>query len=82
MAAGRKITIYIRGRAHERDDEMISFDEVVTLAYPHGKRGPLYEYDVAWKDGPRGQRTGTLNEGGTIKIIEGMKFDVIFTDKS
>ena len=82
MSTGRKILIYVRGRRHEVEDENITFAQVVNLGYPDGKRGPLYEYDVKWKDGPRGEETGILHEGESVKVIEGMKFDVKFTDKS
>ena len=82
MSAGRKIMIYVRGRKYEVEKEKISYDEVVNLGYPDGKHGPLYEYDVTWKDGPRGEKEGVLKEGEETKVIEGMKFDVKFTDKS
>lgn len=82
MSAGRKIMIYVRGRKYEVEKEIISYDEVVNLGYPDGKHGPLYEYDVTWKDGPRGEEEGVLKEGKETKVIEGMKFDVKFTDKS
>ena len=82
MSAGRKIMIYVRGRKFEIQKESISYGEVVNLGYPDGKHGPLYEYDVTWKDGPRGQEEGVLKEGQETKIVEGMRFDVKFTDKS
>ena len=82
MSAGRKILIYVRGRRHEVEKEIISFNEVVNLGYPDGKHGPQYEYDVKWKDGPRGQETGVLLDGQSVKVVEEMKFDVHFTDKS
>lgn len=82
MSAGRKIPIYVRGRRHEVEKEIISFSEVVNLGYPDGKHGPQYEYDVKWKDGPRGQETGVLLEKQSVKVVEEMKFDVHFTDKS
>ncbi len=82
MSAGRKFMIYVRGRKYEVEKEKISYDEVVNLGYPDGKHGPLYEYDVTWKDGPRGEEEGVLKEGEETKVIEGMKFDVKFTDKS
>ena len=82
MSAGRKIMIYVRGRKYEIQKEKVSYDEVVNLGYPNGKHGPLFEYDVTWKDGPRAEEEGVLKEGQETKIIEGMKFDVKFTDKS
>lgn len=81
MNTGKNM-IYVRGRHHEIDGEYITFDDVVNLGYPNGKRGPLYEYDVTWKDGPRDKETGVLRDGESAKVIDGMKFDVGFTDKS
>ena len=74
--------IYIRGREYKISDDKISYNEVVNRAYPHGKQGPDYEYDVTWKDGPKDKPDGILKEGDTISIVDGMKFDVKFTDKS
>ena len=74
--------IYVRGRKYEVKGEKISYDEVVNLAYPNARHGPDYEYDATWKDGPRGQSDGILKEGETVQVVEGMKFDVKFTDKS
>ena len=82
MGEANKVLIYVRGRRHEVATEYITYREVVDLGYPNGKHGPLYEYDVKWTDGPRGQETGILNEDDKVKVIENMKFNVKFTDKS
>ena len=82
MNTQKDALIYIRGRKYEFKAEKISYKEVVDLAYPNGKHGPDYEYDVTWKDGPKDQSEGILKEGETILVVEGMKFDVKFTDKS
>ena len=82
MSNEPKITIYVRGRPHDIFDDKISYDHVVNLGYPNGKRGPLYEYDVTWKDGPKKMQEGTLKEGATTPIVDDMRFYVYFTDKS
>ena len=82
MNIQKDILIYVRGRKYEVKGEKISYEQVVNLAYPDGKHGPDYEYDVTWKDGPKNESEGILKEGETIGIVEGMKFDVKFTDKS
>ena len=43
-------------------EEKIGYKEVVDLGYPDGKHGPLYEYDVSWKDGPKDHEEGILKE--------------------
>ncbi len=82
MDTRKRILIYVRGRKYEVKGEKVSYDEIVSLAYPDGKRGPDYEYDVTWKDGPGDRSEGILKEGETIQVIEDMRFDVKFTDKS
>ncbi len=78
----RGITIFVKGRPHVVNDNKITYDQVVHLGYPHGKRGPLFEYEVTWKDGPKKDEEGTLSEGAVVEIVEGMRFYVTFTDKS
>ena len=55
---------------------------MVDLGYPDVKHGPLYEYDVSWKDGPKGHEEGILKEGDSVPVVDEMKFDVKFTDRS
>ena len=82
MTVAKQITIYVRGRKHAYNKEKISYKEVVDLGYPDGKHGPLYEYDVSWKDGPKEEDEGTLKEGDSVRVVDEMKFDVKFTDRS
>ena len=82
MSLGKQATIFIRGRKHTFAKEKISYREVVDLGYPDGKHGPLYEYDVSWKDGPKDEEEGILKEGDSVRIVGGMRFDVKFTDRS
>ncbi len=82
MAAAKQIHIYVRGRRHAFDKEKISYRELVDLGYPNGKHGPLYEYDVSWKDGPKDTEEGILKEGEFVPVVDGMRFDVKFTDRS
>lgn len=74
--------IYVRGRPHEVSREKISYREVVDLGYPNGKHGPLYEYAVTWEDGPKDDPEGILKEDDTIQVVDNMRFNVKFTDKS
>ncbi len=82
MASAKQIHIYVRGRKHAINKEKIGYREVVDLGYPDGKHGPLYEYNVSWKDGPRGREEGILNDNDFVKVVNEMRFDVKFTDRS
>ena len=76
------ITIFVKARPHVINDNKVTYDQVIHLGYPHGQRGPLFEYDVTWKDGPNKHEEGTLHEGEVVEIVDGMRFYVTFTDKS
>ena len=82
MSDKKQTEIYVRGRRHLYPNEKITYREVVDLGYPSGKHGPLYEYDVSWKDGPKEENEGTLKEDDSVRVVDGMKFDVKFTDRS
>ena len=82
MTDRKNTIIYVRGRRHEFPDEKIAHSQVVDLGYPNGKRGPLFEYDVSWKDGPKDAPEGILKDRDTVPVVDEMKFDVKFTDKS
>ena len=82
MAQLVRTTIYVRGRPHDFDPEKISFRQVVDFGYPNGSHGPLFEYDVSWKDGPKDEPEGILKEGDYVAVVDEMKFDVKFTDRA
>ncbi|MEQ8471507.1 MAG: multiubiquitin domain-containing protein [Marinoscillum sp.] len=76
----KEITIYVNGTPEPWIGKIISFDEVVKLAYPT----PPYantEYQVVYAEA-QGNKEGTLAEGQEVKIKEGTQFDVTATDKS
>ena len=75
-------TIYVKGRKYEIQDEKIGYEEVLNLGCPDRKQGPDFEYDVTWKDGPKDRPEGVLKEEEYVEVVEEMKFDVKFTDKS
>ena len=77
----RSTSTYADANTHSTG-EKIGYKEVVDLGYPDGKHGPLYEYDVSWKDGPKDHEEGILKEGDSVPVVDEMRFDVKFTDRS
>ena len=43
--------IIVNGRTHTIEDDEVTFDEVVDLAYPEGGRGELISYTVLFYEG-------------------------------
>ena len=76
-----EVTILVNGRPRTVAKRTITFAEVVTLAYPTPP-GPNTIYSVTYR-GARGNKpSGTLAEGGSVKIKNKTTFNVTPTDKS
>lgn len=78
----RVITLIVNGKKRQTDKKRLTFDEVVRLAFDPVPTGPNVMFTVAYRNGPRQNPEGTMKEGSTVKVREGMKFDVTPTDKS
>lgn len=79
---GKKpVTIIVNAQQKTVAKEQLFFDDVVDLAYPGGPRGATLVYTVAYRRA-RGNKSGTLVEGESVPVKEGMIFDVTQTDKS
>ncbi len=78
----KTVTIFVNTRPHvvEKKDE-ITFDEVVLIAYPTTPPGGNVAFSVMWERG-HGNAGGTLVEGQSVKVKDGMRFDVTATDRS
>lgn len=75
------VTIYVNTVAREVEKDEISFDEVVKLAYPTRPPGANVGFTILYQRG-HGNKDGTLVEGESVKVKEGMIFDVTPTDLS
>ena len=80
---GEQITIYVNSRAIQLPaKDVLTFDEVVALAFPNPDKGPNIVYTVTFRRGQGDKPQGTLVEGESVKVKDGMIFDVTATDKS
>ena len=82
ISAGGKITIYVNTKPKNVDSEEVTYEEVVDLAFPKLPYGKNTQTRVTYRRGPRGNPEGRLKPGDSIKIREGMIFDVTATDRS
>ena len=77
----KEVTIIVNGRSKTITQKELTFDEVVTLAFGP----PNYEtsvYTVTYQKGDGHKPTGSLVQSQSVKIKDGMIFDVLRTDKS
>jgi hypothetical protein len=77
-----EVTIIVSGRKKTWSSKEISFEQVVALAFDPVPSGPYIVITVAYRRGERKKPAGTLSEGESVKVKDGMIFDVTATDKS
>jgi Multiubiquitin len=77
-----EITIIVNAQQKTVTTKELTFDEVVRLAYPTPPTGPTVEISVTYYRGEGEKPEGTLEEGQSVKVKEGMVFNVRVTDKS
>jgi len=78
----KEVTIIVNGTEKVVEKGMISYDEVVTLAYPDYPQHPERTYSVTYQRGHGNKPEGILSPGGEVKVKEGMIFYVKFTGQS
>ncbi|MGO9603120.1 MAG: multiubiquitin domain-containing protein [Candidatus Binataceae bacterium] len=74
--------IIVNGQAKVVTTKRVTYEEVVKLAYPNPPTGPNVIYTVGYEDGPPKNPSGSLMPGGSVRVKDGMIFDVTPTDKS
>jgi hypothetical protein len=79
---GKDFTIIVNGREKVVTGKEISFEQVVALAFTQPPTGPNIVITVTYHRGHGDKPEGSLLPGGTVKVKEGMIFDVTATDKS
>ncbi|MDG6912369.1 MAG: multiubiquitin domain-containing protein [Nitrososphaerota archaeon] len=75
------VEIIVNGRLKAWDKEMISYGEVVDVAFPPPHK-PTEIFTVQYSHGPKQNPQGTMVEGQSVEVKSGMRFDVTRTDKS
>jgi hypothetical protein len=78
----KEFTIIVNGLKKEVSTKTLSFDQIVALAFSPVPVGPTVMFSVTYRKGPHKNPEGTLTEGATVKIKDGMIFDVTETNKS
>lgn len=78
----KMIEIVVEGTAHEwPKNTEITFEEVVTLEYPDFASHPEITYSVGFHKA-HGNKEGILSPGDSVKVKDGMVFNVSDTSQS
>jgi hypothetical protein len=76
------VTIIVNGTPEEWSGRNITYAQVVTLFDPEYPQHPEVTYSVTYDHGPGQNHEGILSPGETVRIKEGMVFNVKRTGES
>jgi len=78
----RVFRIIVNAERKKVTKRMLTFDEVVRLAFPNPPSGPYIVFTVTFKRAAGPSNSGSLLPGDSVKIKNGTIFSVTVTDKS
>jgi hypothetical protein len=76
------VEIVVNGRKKTVPSKTLTFDEVVGLAFDQAPTGPNVLFTVTFRRGEGHKPEGTLVQGETLKVKEGMIVNITATDRS
>lgn len=82
MSDNKDISIIVNGREKPATTKELTFDQLVALAFDDPPSGEFICFTITFRKGHGNKPEGTLIEGETVKIKDGMIFNVTETDKS
>jgi hypothetical protein len=77
----KKYTIIVNGEQKTETKEVLTFVEVLNLAFPPPRTIPDKDYSITFKDAKK-PHSGQMHLGSTVEIKDGTRFDVTPTNKS
>jgi hypothetical protein len=78
----KTVTIIVEGTPHEWPKTEITYAEVVTLEVPDYPQHPEITYSVTYTRGHGDKPEGILVPGASVKVKDGMIFNVSETGQS
>ncbi len=78
----RIVNIVVNGREKTITGKVITFDDLVHLAFENPPTGEFICFTITYRRGHGNRPEGILNEGESVRVKDGMIFNVTATDKS
>jgi len=78
----KEYTIVVNGRQKTVTSQELTFAQVIALAFDKPPSGQSVVFTVTYRRGHGEKPEGSMIEGDTVKVKEGMIFNVTATDKS
>jgi len=81
-AEKKEFWVVVNGQRREVHTARLTFDQVVALAFCPVPTGEGVQFSVQYTRGPEGKPSGTMVEGQSVDVKDGMEFDVTQTNRS
>lgn len=78
----RSVSIIVNAQPHEWNEEKISFEEVVKIAFPNIPHNEVLFYTVTYDNGPKQNPKGTLSKKDKVHVQDKMFFTCTRTEQS
>ena len=78
----KEVTIMVNGTPYRVEKDEITYDEVVTLAFPDYVQHPERTYSVTYKRGHGSKPEGILSPGSKVRVKNEMEFKIKHTGQS
>jgi hypothetical protein len=79
---GKEYTIIVNGEQKTEPKEVLTFVDVLDLAFPPPRPIPNKDFSITYKNAKSIPHHGQLHPGGKVEIKNGTIFDVTPTNKS
>lgn len=78
----KSFTIVVNAEQKTVTTRELTFEQIVQLAFPNNPQGGNWLFTVTYRKGEGNKPEGTLVKGESVKLKNGMVFNVTATDKS
>ncbi len=78
----KKFKIIVNASEHTVTHEVLSFDDMVALAFPGQANDPNVAFSVTFEHAASKPHQGSLAKGGTVTVKNNTVFDVTQTNRS
>lgn len=82
MQHDKEVTIIVNAREKAWNKKEISYQEVIELAFGSYSDDPNMVYTITFAKGEKSHKQGSMVKGDSVKVKNGMIFNVTQTNKS
>jgi hypothetical protein len=78
----KEVIIFVNSREKAWSEKAIDYEQVIILAFGSISSNPDISYSVTYKKGNNDRPEGIMVQGDSVKVKDGMRFNVTQTNRS